>query len=106
MLHAGNFTTNLAESWMNIRAKFDGGKQYNRSQRGSWDGRCAGAGLQQIIGPDWGPIIWEKSIGKEANPVFSAAGKTRVHEVENDRKRKSSEVVKQKRLATKYKKNQ
>ncbi len=27
-----NATTNLAESWMNIRAKFDGGKFYNRSQ--------------------------------------------------------------------------
>jgi len=23
----GNFTTNLAESWMHIRSKFDGGKQ-------------------------------------------------------------------------------
>ena len=86
---------------MNIRAKFDGGKQYNRSQRGSWDGRCAGAGLQQIIGPDWGPIIWEKSTGKEANPVFSATSKARVREVGNDRKWKSSQAVKEKRLATK-----
>ena len=40
-----HITTNLAESWMHIRSKFDGGKQINRSQAGSWEGRCAGAGL-------------------------------------------------------------
>ena len=28
----GNFTTNLAESWMHIRSKFDGGKVINRSE--------------------------------------------------------------------------
>ena len=28
----GNFTTNLAESLMHIRSKFDGGKVINRSQ--------------------------------------------------------------------------
>ena len=32
-----NVTTNLAESWMHIRAKYDGGKVINRSQSGSWD---------------------------------------------------------------------
>ena len=42
----GNFTTNLAENWMNIRAKFDGGKMFNCSQVGSWEFRCMGAGLQ------------------------------------------------------------
>ena len=31
----GNFTTNLAESWMAIRSKFDGGKVINRCGRGS-----------------------------------------------------------------------
>lgn len=35
----GNFTTNLAESWMAIRAKFDGGKVINRCNRGSWNTR-------------------------------------------------------------------
>ena len=29
----GNFTTNLAESWMHISSKFDGGKVINQSQR-------------------------------------------------------------------------
>ena len=39
-----NETTNLAENWMNVRAKFDGAKVINRSQSGSWQHRCMGAG--------------------------------------------------------------
>ena len=42
----GNFKTNLAENWMNIRAKFDGGKIFNHSQAGSWEFGCMGAGIQ------------------------------------------------------------
>ena len=42
----GNFTTNLAKGYMNIHCKFDVGKQINRSQHGSWEGRCAGAALR------------------------------------------------------------
>ena len=42
----GNHTTNLAKCWMHIRAKFDGGKVINRSQSGSWEHRCMGAGLR------------------------------------------------------------
>lgn len=34
-----NVTTNLAESWMHVRCKFDGGKVINRSQSGSWEHR-------------------------------------------------------------------
>ena len=30
----GNFTTNIAESWMHIRSKYDGGKVINHSQSG------------------------------------------------------------------------
>lgn len=45
-----NVTTNLAESWMHIRSKFDGGKVINRSQSGSWEHHCMGAGLQQNMG--------------------------------------------------------
>ncbi|ESO82752.1 hypothetical protein LOTGIDRAFT_155770 [Lottia gigantea] len=47
----GNFTTNLAEAWMNIRAKFDGGKFFNRCSRGSWHCRCYGGALRQIWEP-------------------------------------------------------
>ena len=55
-----NVTTNLAESWMNVRAKFDGGKVVNRSQSGSWEHRCMGAGLQHSMGKEWGPTIWKE----------------------------------------------
>lgn len=54
----GNVTTNLAESWMHIRTKFDGGKVINRSQSGSWEHRCMGAGLRQNKGRQWGPQVW------------------------------------------------
>ena len=55
MTTLGNFTTNLAESLMHICSKFDGGKQINRSQAGSWQGRCAKAGLHCNEGTGWGP---------------------------------------------------
>ena len=75
VVRLGNFTTNLAECWMIIRAKFDGGKQYNRSQSGAWQGRCAGAGLRQNLGPEWGTASWERVTGEEANPIFKRATK-------------------------------
>ena len=53
----GNFTTNLAEAWMHVRSKFDGGKVINRSQAGSWEFRCFGAGLQHNYGLRWGPKL-------------------------------------------------
>ncbi len=53
----GNFTTNLAEAWMHVRSKFDGGKVINRSQSGSWEFRCYGAGLQHNLGKEWGAKV-------------------------------------------------
>lgn len=32
----GNFTTNLAESWMHMRTKFDGGKVINHKSVPEW----------------------------------------------------------------------
>ena len=55
-----NVTTNLAESWMHVRAKFDGGKVVNRSQSGSWKHRYMGAGLEHNMGKEWGPTIWKE----------------------------------------------
>ena len=46
----GNFTTNLAEAWMNIRMKLDGGKVVNRCHRGSWHARCYGGALRMNFG--------------------------------------------------------
>jgi len=56
ILLTGNFTTNLAESYIHVRSKFDGGKQINRLQRGSRQGRCAGAALRINNGPNLDPL--------------------------------------------------
>ena len=59
---------------MHIRSKFDGGKQVNRSQSGSWEGRCAGAGLRANEGPEWGPACWDKAASPDGivyDPSFN-----------------------------------
>lgn len=68
----GNFTTNLAEAWMHVRSKFDGGKVINRSQAGSWEFRCLGAGLQHNLGKTWGPKLWSELTMSAPNPIFSS----------------------------------
>ncbi|KAJ8318782.1 LOW QUALITY PROTEIN: hypothetical protein KUTeg_003873 [Tegillarca granosa] len=50
----GNFTSNLVESWMAIRSKFDVGKLYNRCNRGSWHDRCYGGALRKKHGSSVG----------------------------------------------------
>lgn len=67
-----NFTTNLVEGWMKIRCKFDGGKVVNRSQSGSWEHRCSGAGLQQNLGRAWGPPTWEKITSSPPSTRYSS----------------------------------
>lgn len=66
----GNFTTNMAENWMLIRCKFDGGKFFNRSQSGSFEHRCYGAELRKNLGRSWGHTTWEKMTGAPANGIF------------------------------------
>ena len=97
----GNFTTNLAESYMNVRSKFDSGKQVNRSQRGSWQGRCAGAGLRLNLGPDWGPVTWEKATKTTPSATFKAVASSQCNCAAKDRKRKSTEAVKAQRKQAK-----
>ena len=70
MYYLGNFTTNLAETWMHIRCKFDGGKQINRSQSGSWQACCAGAGLRYNEGAAWGPRTWEHLLSTPPSDIF------------------------------------
>ncbi len=100
--YVGNFTTNLAESWMHVLTKFEGGKVINRSQSGSWEARCAGAGLRANEGPEWGPRTWETVTGEAANPVFAAASAEKARQVEKDRKRKATDEAKASRRASKY----
>ena len=87
---------------MNIRAKFDGGKQYNRSQSGAWEGRCAGAGLRQNLGPEWGMITWKEVTGEEANPIFKTATVSIAKQLDCDRKRKATDEARRRRVETKF----
>ena len=96
----GNFTTNLAESYMNVRAKFDGGKQINRSQSGSWQGRCAGVGLRMNEGSMWGPIAWEKTVSTPSM-TFTRVAESKQRKSNEDRKRKSRDDVRAQRKRAK-----
>ncbi|KAK4877152.1 hypothetical protein RN001_009658 [Aquatica leii] len=48
-----NETTNSAERYMSLVAKFTGGKRINFTQRGSYQRRCIAAGLAFNTGPTW-----------------------------------------------------
>ena len=91
-----NSTSNVAESFMNIRCKFDGGKFYNRIQRGSFQHRTYGAGLRFQLGPDWSSKAWSKTTGTEPGELRVAFGEHRVHEHEK-MKRKSTTKYKEQR---------
>ena len=101
----GNFTTNLVEGWMQIRSKYDGGKVINRSQSGSWEHRCYGAGLQHNLGKSWGPPTWEKMTSSPPNPVFIDTAESSAKQVEKTRKRKATEMAKESRRQSKYSKS-
>ena len=58
---------------MHIRSKFDGGKQINQSQAGSWQGRCAGARLRCNEGATWGLPSWEKATGSQPTDILKQA---------------------------------
>ena len=87
----GNNTTNLAEALMHKRCKFDGGTVINRSQSGSWQNRCMGAGLEQNHGSMWGPKAWNNMTGDAPYAIFSEVSKSTAMEVEKQRKRKATE---------------
>ncbi len=70
-----NETTNLAESWMHIRMKLDGGKVIHRSQSGSSEHRCMGAGLRQNLGKAWGSLAWQQMTHYPPNEVFVDSAK-------------------------------
>ena len=97
----GNVTTNLAECWMHIRAKFDGGKVINRSQSGSWEHRCMGAGLQQNTGKEWGPVVWSKMTNSSPNQVFIDTAEHSAKKADSDRKRKATDKAKEQRRLSK-----
>ena len=97
-----NETTNLAESWMHIRSKYDGAKVINRSQSGSWEHRCMGAGLQQNIGKEWGPKMWSQMTSTPSNSIFVASAEQASKRAEKDGERKARDEVKVRRRMAKY----
>jgi len=58
----GNFTTNLAESYMNVRAKFNGGKQINKVDHCRKDVQEQDLNEWTSEGPTWGPATWGKVV--------------------------------------------
>ena len=102
---ADNVTTNLAEAWMHIRAKFDGGKVINRSQSGSWEHRCMGAGLQQNVGKEWGPALWKEMTNSSPSKVFTDAAQRSARKASSEKKRKATDTVQQQRRLRKCSRN-
>ena len=97
----GNFTTNLAESWMHVRSKFDGGKVINRSQSGSWEHRCLGAGLRHNLGLEWGPSVYKRMTTKE-NEIYQTTSEAYAKKASKDKKRKATDIAKENRRKNKY----
>ena len=87
---------------MHIRCKFDGEKQINRVQGGSWQARCAVAGLRYNMGPSWGPAAWEKALGMPSAEVYDSTGTKAIERTERDCKRKGTEKSKAQRKKSKY----
>ena len=77
----------------------------NRSQSGSWQHRCSGAGLQNNVGKTWRPIIWKRMTDNPANEVFVNAAECSAKTAEKDKTRKSSQKSKESRKKSKYSKS-
>ena len=97
-----NTTTNLSESWMHIRCKFDGGKVIIRSQSGSWEYRWMGTSSQQNLGKEWGATVWSRMTESPPNPQFLNAAKCSYQKMVNDRKRIATEEAKHRQWMSKY----
>ena len=84
----GNFTTNLAESWMAIRSKFDGGKVVN------------GGALRKTLGTAWSPLTFQSVTGTQAGTYFHQAVKRQNQKLRASQKYKAkpeSKIIRQKR---------
>ncbi|CAC5392298.1 unnamed protein product [Mytilus coruscus] len=93
----GNFTSNLAESWMHMWTKFDGGKMYNHCYRGSWHTRCYGAALRNNLSPLWSPKVWESSTQSTSGHYLKKLFNTRERNININNTSKSKPEIKQNR---------
>ena len=98
-----NQTSNLAESYMSIRCVMDGGKQFNRIQSGSFERRCAAAGLATQHGPSWMTSFWTTATKRKAGPVLSAHTSAKMKKLAFDKKRKDSMEYKAQRKSSRNK---
>lgn len=88
-----NVTTNSAEMYMHLVAKFIGGKQINRSQQGSYTFRCQAAALSHTYGPKWHSVAYKNLTAHSPDVVFKKmiAAKQRAVEYAGKRRRESYE---------------
>ena len=74
----------------------------NRGQAGSWQGRCAGAGLCSNAGDGWEPTMWQKAVHSEPSDVFKLAATVSIKQTDKDRKRKATATAKQQCKKARY----
>ena len=74
----------------------------NRSQSGSWEHHCMGAGLQYNMGKEWGPTIWKEMTSTTPNKVFSDTAQRSAKKASSEKERKAKEEVREQRRIRKY----
>ena len=74
----------------------------NRSQSGSWQNCCMGAGLQQNLGRAWGPTVWREMTTSTPNRIFVDIANTMHKQAESTRKTNSTDKSKENRRKSKY----
>ena len=97
-----NQTSNLAECYMSIRCLFDGGKYFNRIQRGSFQHRCNAAGLAVQHGPTWPVKFWQTATNSEPGSVLLKQTSSKSQRQKLDRRRKETELYKVQRRSTRH----
>ena len=85
-----------------MRAKFDGGKFYNRVQKGAFEHRCQGAGLRWQLGLEWHTTALEKITNQEAGPILQAYVANAKANRQKDRTRQQKHAYKCARSSSKY----
>ncbi|XP_074028816.1 uncharacterized protein [Leptinotarsa decemlineata] len=65
-----NHTTNQAERYMSLVAKFSGGKRVNYTKNVSFSARAHGAALSHLAGPSWHTKIWKTATKKNPESIM------------------------------------
>ena len=97
-----NQTSNIAECYMSIRCLFDGGKYFNRVQRGSFQHRCNAAGLAIQHGPTWPTLFWQAATNTQAGSVLQQYTMSKARRQKEDRRRKDTEQYRVQRRSARH----